>query len=216
MIKMNLGKTCKTGRTYNNHSTGQGTHNNKIVAPVSAPPQISSSNNRSVETHSVVSHPASALDTHDDTSDKDTSSVSDFLTEKTETNDQCQYSFHPNIKSNNLSVQTNGKQSKKKSKRITVGSIPIRQMSRSKMNDRSPSSKGKYTFLISNLSFFLKDIIASFDMNRLPKLPNRSQNIDRLIKQKLLAHNRKTRLSYEEQILFSSLIILNPQSVVQE
>ena len=55
------------------------------------------------------------------------------------------------------------------------------------------------------------------DMNRLPKLPVHSQHINRLIKKKLLAQSRKTRLSYrDEQMHFSSLIILNPQEVIQQ
>lgn len=57
----------------------------------------------------------------------------------------------------------------------------------------------------------------SLDQNYLPKLFTRSPNINRLLKQKLHAHNRKVRLSYQdEHTLFSSLIILNPQAVVQE
>jgi hypothetical protein len=67
------------------------------------------------------------------------------------------------------------------------------------------------------LIFFQKEPIESFDLNRLPKLPVRSQHLNRLIKQKLLAHNRKVRLSYQdEHMLLSSVIILNPQAVLQE
>jgi hypothetical protein len=67
--------------------------------------------------------------------------------------------------------------------------------------------------------FFLtkKDQIESFDINRLPKLPVRTQQINRLIKRKLRAHSRKVRLSYQDEHgLFSSLIILNSQAVIQE
>jgi hypothetical protein len=46
----------------------------------------------------------------------------------------------------------------------------------------------------------------------------RSQYINKLlIKQKLTAHNRKVRLSYQdEHMRLSSLIILNPQTAVEE
>jgi hypothetical protein len=41
--------------------------------------------------------------------------------------------------------------------------------------------------------------------------------MNKLIKQKLRAHNRNVRLSYQdEHVILSSLIILNPQAVVQE
>ena len=60
-------------------------------------------------------------------------------------------------------------------------------------------------------------LIATFDITRLPALPVRSQHFNRLIRQRLLDNNRKTRLPYQDKhSLFSTLIISTPQSTAQE
>ncbi|CAF4045375.1 unnamed protein product, partial [Rotaria sp. Silwood2] len=150
------GKPCKTGRIQNNHSNTNGTnHNNTTVnAPVSAPPQISLSKDMLTNHNSTPSYSTSALDNHHDRSSSknddlmqsstdynDAMSSTDSILEKT---DVCQYHFHPNNKSNDISLPTNDtgrKRSKTNSNRITVNSLPIQPLNRAKINDRIPSPK---------------------------------------------------------------------------
>ncbi|CAF4973473.1 unnamed protein product, partial [Rotaria socialis] len=123
----------------------------------------------------------------------DIASSTDSILDRVDNN---QYRFHSNNRSTNGARR---KQSKVKSNRISANILSNQQLNPPKLNDRVPSPK--------ELS----------SINRLPRIPVRSQQIDRLIKQRLLAHNRKTRLSYRDKHMnFSSLIILNPQEVAQK
>jgi hypothetical protein len=70
----------------------------------------------------------------------DEESSSDTTSEK---NDDSRYHFHPNNTSTKLSIPKTDTRLKTNSNRITVNSLPIRRLSRSKINDRVPSPKGK-------------------------------------------------------------------------
>ncbi|CAF1150656.1 unnamed protein product [Rotaria sordida] len=150
------GKPCKTSRIQNNHSNINNTHHNNttITAPVSAPPQISLEKDFSTNHDLTPSCSTSALDNHHDglsskndetfqqsTNNNDVTSSTDSILEK---EDICQYHFHPNNKPNQIPLPTNErkrKQSKTNSNRITVNSLPIQPLNRSKINDRIPSPK---------------------------------------------------------------------------
>lgn len=65
--------------------------------------------------------------------------------------------------------------------------------------------------------FDLKERLAPLDITRLPKLAVHSRHVNELIQEKLRVQNRKTRLSlFDEQTQFSSLIILNSESVLPD
>lgn len=153
------GKTCKTGRSHHNNSTVNGTNNNhlNITAPVSAPPQVSSSSKDPSNEHgSLPLHSTSALDNHHatpcSTGDElnqstsgcnDIASSSDSLLEQP---DDCRYHFHPNTKPNQMSIpkgDTRRKKTKNNVNRITVDTLPVDQLNRSKINDCIPSPKGR-------------------------------------------------------------------------
>jgi hypothetical protein len=58
--------------------------------------------------------------------------------------DDVQSNFYPNNKSAN---DTRHKLLRSKSNHITVDSLPINQLTRSNINDRIQSTKGKYIFI---------------------------------------------------------------------
>ena len=102
---------------------------------------------------------------------------------------------------------------------LTVESLPIRPLTRSKVAERRPSEQGRLFFVVLSfdLTFELNERLAPTDFTRLPKLAVRSRHINKLIQQKLRVQNRKTRLSlFDEQTHFSSLIILNSETVLPE
>ena len=121
------GKTCKTGRT-NHNST-------KIVAPVSAPPQISPSKTAPIESELEQPHSTSALDNPQGLDPNETISSESTLDKL----DDCPYHYHPTDKSNQFSINRQKKSAKSKSTRITIDTSPTR----SKLNSRVQSSKGK-------------------------------------------------------------------------
>ncbi len=139
------GKTCKTGRTHHNTT--------KITAPVSAPPHMSSSKDVPADLQCDKAHSIGNLD--DDQPDNSSSKTEEFnppLIDHNETLsshstldkiDDCQYHYHPSEKSNQLSIIRQKKTMKTKVNRITVDTLPVRQLSRSKPDSRIQSSKGK-------------------------------------------------------------------------
>jgi hypothetical protein len=118
------GKTCKTGRTHHNST--------KIVAPVSAPPHISSTKTAPIESES---HSTSALDNPQGIDPNETISSESTLDKI----DDSPYHYHPTDKSNQFSIIRQKRSAKAKSTRITIDTSPVR----SKLNTRIQSSKGK-------------------------------------------------------------------------
>ncbi|CAF1148026.1 unnamed protein product [Didymodactylos carnosus] len=81
---------------------------------------------------------------------------------------------------------------KSTSSRISVDSLPIRQLSRSKINDRLPSPK---------------DLITSLNLNHLPPLHTTNS---KLLKQKLLI--RKGKSFRKQTVVFTSLLLMREQT----
>ena len=141
------GKVCKTGRVQNT--------NTKIIAPVSAPPQISSNKDVSILVESNEPHSISALDnpsnelvsTHDTFNPNETIS-SDSLADKI---DESPYHFYPARRINQQQKKTT---TMKKNNRISVDTLPVRSINRTKVESRLPSSKGNLSISSSSpLSF---------------------------------------------------------------
>lgn len=132
------GKVCKTGRVQNT--------NTKIIAPVSAPPHISSNNATPLIIESTEPHSISALDhpSAELVSTNETIS-SDSLAEKI---DDGPYHFHPADKP----IRQTKKSPTKKTNRISVDTLPVRSINRTKVEHRLPSSKGMTLFSSSSAS----------------------------------------------------------------
>lgn len=131
------GKTCKTGRTNNNTT--------KITAPVSAPPQISTSSSSKdlpIDSTSDQPHSVSAMGNHNEERPQTTKDQNESLSSNSTLDkiDDYQYHYQPNDtnKSNNTRHKHSGKT---KSNRISVDTLPIRRLSRTKINARIESGK---------------------------------------------------------------------------
>ncbi|CAF0803535.1 unnamed protein product [Rotaria sordida] len=219
------GKTCKTGRTSNNNpmntveTQNNNNNNNTINTNGSTPPKTSSSSISSslsatpAENRPVPPHSASALATHQSFSSKtpntpvslklrremtqpaltrvELNPSSDSPIEKLATNDNFVFQFRSMSNNNNNKLSQNQqpdlrqKPLKISPHRLSVESLPIRQLSRSKVNNGLSSPK---------------DLIASFDITRLPALPIRSHHINRIIRQRLIVNNRKNRSSFRVKL----------------
>jgi hypothetical protein len=199
IIKIKLGKLCKTGRpvnnvptittgTQNNASTYINNNHNTISTPASAPPQTNysspstSSSTTPAETLPLPPHPASALSTHHHSfSSKNANNPvtlrlrremtqptmsrielisSDTPLGKIAANDSFPFQFRSN--NNNINklnpnqqYDIRSKQLKISSNRVSVDYLPVRQLSRSKLNDPLPSPKGKKKTPIFILIFSL-------------------------------------------------------------
>lgn len=137
------GKVCKTGRVQNT--------NTKIIAPVSAPPQISSNKDvpivlESNEPHSIsaLGHPSNELvSTHETFIDQTDTVSSDSLADKI---DEGPYHFYPAEKNN----RQQRKITAKKNNRISVDTLPVRSINRTKVESRLPSSKGNLSIASSS------------------------------------------------------------------
>ncbi|CAF1316316.1 unnamed protein product, partial [Didymodactylos carnosus] len=82
--------------------------------------------------------------------------------------------------------------------RMFIDSLPVRQLSRTKVNDRLPSPK---------------DLITSFDLNHLPPLPLRTAST-KLLKQKLLI--RKGKSFQRQTVVFTQQLLLMREQTAQQ
>lgn len=235
-------------------TTNNSTSAMALLQTAASSPIPSSSPHTPGESRPAVSHPASALATQPPSppaknfsppvtlklrremtqpvlSRAELVSSMDAPLEKLANNDMFPIQYRSNIISTRanqspLTDQHRSRHVRINGSRLSADYFPVRQVSRSRVNDRLPSPKGKIfidhfrLFLSENFhqnSSFPQDLIASFDLTRLPTLPVRSQHFNRLVKQRLIINSRKARLSLrDEQSLFSSLIITARPAAAQE
>lgn len=144
------GKVCKTGRVQNTTT--------KIIAPVSAPPQITASKEAPIAAESDELHSRSALDqpleelstsTKNDTLTRPMIDANDTMSSESiaDKTDDGPYHFYPAEKLNPFPNRRT-KKSPMKNNRITVDTLPVRSINRTKVEQHVPSSKSKTSHLV--------------------------------------------------------------------